>query len=57
MIAFFQQLKTQRDKMKQFIKRKERCLEKERELARELIREGKKEYVFSSNVLCDGFII
>ena len=45
-IATFQQLKTQRDKMKQFIKRKEKCLEKERELAKELIREGKKESVF-----------
>ncbi|CAI5438983.1 unnamed protein product [Caenorhabditis angaria] len=36
-------LKTQRDKIKQMIKRKENCMEKERLLAKELIREGKKD--------------
>ncbi|VDK52981.1 unnamed protein product [Cylicostephanus goldi] len=40
---FFQQLKTQRDKIKQFIRRKERDMERERELARQLIKDGKKD--------------
>lgn len=38
-----QQLKTQRDKMKQFIKRKEKCMERERQLAKQLIADGRKE--------------
>ncbi|CAJ0592756.1 unnamed protein product [Cylicocyclus nassatus] len=37
------QLKTQRDKIKQFIRRKERDMERERELARQLIKDGKKD--------------
>ncbi|KAL6728938.1 hypothetical protein Aduo_000040 [Ancylostoma duodenale] len=37
------QLKTQRDKIKQFIRRKEKCMERERELARQLIKEGRKD--------------
>ncbi|GMR54159.1 hypothetical protein PMAYCL1PPCAC_24354 [Pristionchus mayeri] len=37
------QLKTQRDKMKQFIKRKEKCMEKERQLAKQLIADGRKD--------------
>ncbi|CCD71921.1 Charged multivesicular body protein 6 [Caenorhabditis elegans] len=36
-------LKTQRDKMKQMIKRKENCLEKERQLAKQLIKDGRKD--------------
>ncbi|VDP26868.1 unnamed protein product [Heligmosomoides polygyrus] len=38
------QLKVQRDKIKQFIRRKEKCMERERELARQLIKDGRKEY-------------
>ncbi|KAK5970037.1 Charged multivesicular body protein 6 [Trichostrongylus colubriformis] len=37
------QLKTQRDKIKQFIRRKEKCMERERELARQLIKDGRKD--------------
>ncbi|KAF8368664.1 vps-20 [Pristionchus pacificus] len=37
------QLKTQRDKMKQFIKRKEKCMERERQLAKQLIVDGRKD--------------
>ncbi|RCN50317.1 SNF7 family protein [Ancylostoma caninum] len=37
------QLKTQRDKIKQFIRRREKCMERERELARQLIKEGRKD--------------
>ncbi|GMT01094.1 hypothetical protein PENTCL1PPCAC_23268 [Pristionchus entomophagus] len=37
------QLKTQRDKMKQFIKRKEKCMERERQLAKQLIADGRKD--------------
>lgn len=37
------QLKTQRDKIKQFMRRNEKQMEREKELARELIRAGKKE--------------
>ena len=40
---YFQALKTQRDKMKQMVKRKENCLEKERQLAKQLLKDGKKE--------------
>ncbi|CAP25673.1 Protein CBR-VPS-20 [Caenorhabditis briggsae] len=36
-------LKTQRDKMKQMVKRKENCLEKERQLAKQLLKDGKKD--------------
>ncbi|UMM10352.1 hypothetical protein L5515_000165 [Caenorhabditis briggsae] len=36
-------LKTQRDKMKQMVKRKENCLEKERQLAKRLLKDGKKD--------------
>ncbi|WKX90346.1 hypothetical protein Q1695_009298 [Nippostrongylus brasiliensis] len=37
------QLKSQRDKIKQFIRRKEKCMERERELARQLIKDGRKD--------------
>uniref|UniRef100_A0A0K0CVZ3 Charged multivesicular body protein 6 n=1 Tax=Angiostrongylus cantonensis TaxID=6313 RepID=A0A0K0CVZ3_ANGCA len=37
------QLKTQRDKIKQFIRRKEKCMEAEREMARKLLKEGHKD--------------
>uniref|UniRef100_A0A1I7XND8 Charged multivesicular body protein 6 n=1 Tax=Heterorhabditis bacteriophora TaxID=37862 RepID=A0A1I7XND8_HETBA len=37
------QLKSQRDKIKQFIKRKEKCIDRERILARQLIKDGKKD--------------
>ncbi|CAB3410780.1 unnamed protein product [Caenorhabditis bovis] len=37
------QLKTQRDKIKQMVKRKEACIEKERLLAKQLLKEGKKD--------------
>ncbi|KAJ1352830.1 hypothetical protein KIN20_009253 [Parelaphostrongylus tenuis] len=37
------QLKTQRDKIKQFIRRKEKCMETEREMARKLLKEGRKD--------------
>uniref|UniRef100_A0A1I7UJ26 Charged multivesicular body protein 6 n=1 Tax=Caenorhabditis tropicalis TaxID=1561998 RepID=A0A1I7UJ26_9PELO len=36
-------LKTQRDKMKQMIKRKENCMEKERQLAKQLLKDGRKD--------------
>lgn len=36
-------LKTQRDKMKQMVKRKENCMEKERQLAKQLLKDGKKD--------------
>ncbi|VDO42055.1 unnamed protein product [Haemonchus placei] len=37
------QLKVQRDKIKQFVRRKEKCMERERELARQLIKDGRKD--------------
>ncbi|CAD6186449.1 unnamed protein product [Caenorhabditis auriculariae] len=37
------QLKTQRDKIKQMIKRKEKCMEKERLLAKKLLQDGRKD--------------
>ncbi|VDM61625.1 unnamed protein product [Angiostrongylus costaricensis] len=37
------QLKTQRDKIKQFIRRKEKCMETERQMARKLLKEGRKD--------------
>lgn len=39
----FQQLKQQRDKLKQYQKRIEQTLDKDRELAKKLLRNGQKE--------------
>ncbi|CAI2309150.1 unnamed protein product [Caenorhabditis sp. 36 PRJEB53466] len=36
-------LKTQRDKMKQIIKRKENCMDKERQIAKQLLKDGRKD--------------
>ncbi|KJH46617.1 SNF7 family protein [Dictyocaulus viviparus] len=44
-LRFVQQLKLQRDKIKQFIRRKEKCIETENDMARRLIKEGRKEGV------------
>uniref|UniRef100_A0A0M3JEF8 CHMP6 protein n=1 Tax=Anisakis simplex TaxID=6269 RepID=A0A0M3JEF8_ANISI len=38
-----QQLKTQRDRIRQYMKRNEKQMDRERELAKELIRAGKKD--------------
>jgi len=37
------QLKTQRDKIKQYVRRKEKSMDREREIAKRLIHEGKKD--------------
>lgn len=38
-----QQLKSQRDKMKQYIRRNEKQMEREKELAKQLVKTNKKE--------------
>ena len=43
MIAFFQKLKKQRDQLQQYQRRIEGVLEKDRQLAKKLLNEGKRE--------------
>lgn len=44
-VLIAQQLKQQRDKLKQYQRRIEQSLEKDRELARKCLQTGRKEYV------------
>lgn len=44
--SFLQQLKQQRDKLKQYQKKINAQLEKDREVARQLLKDGKKEFVY-----------
>lgn len=46
LLSFLKQLKQQRDKLKQYQKRISAALESDRELAKRLLKDGKKELVF-----------
>ena len=52
-LTFFQELKKQRDQLHKYQKRIELSLEKDRTLAKKLLSEGKKEWVFD---LCESFL-